>query len=222
MTESEWLASDDPDAMLEFLEDALSERKKRLFACACCRRVLHRIPDDRARAALDVSEEFADRATSRKQLAEAYAIAWEVYEAAMSSGEPEEPFTQAVEMACGEKLDNVAEVAQEARLDEADYEDLTPADRKFARCERKAQAEILRDLFGNPFHPVTVPKKWLMPDVVSLGQRIYKCRAFDQMAALAEALETAGCTDSHVLQHCRQGKAHARGCWVLDRLLRRK
>jgi hypothetical protein len=208
--------------MLEFLADELSKRKKRLFACACCRRVLHLIPDDRVRAALEVSEEFADWAATRKQLAEAYAIAWEVYEAAMSAGEPEEPFTEAVELACSEKLADVAEVAQEARLDEALYDQPTRKDRKFTARERKAQAMILRDFFGNPFRSVTVAKKWLVPGVVSLAQRIYERRAFDEMPALADALEKAGCTDSEMLQHCRREKAHARGCWVLDLLLRKE
>ena len=39
MTEAEWLARTDPQKMLEFLGDKASERKLRLFACACCWRV---------------------------------------------------------------------------------------------------------------------------------------------------------------------------------------
>jgi hypothetical protein len=222
MTESEWLSSEDPNAMLEFLDDRMSKRKTRLFACACCRRVLHLIPDSRVRAALEVSEEFADRASTRKQLAEAYAIAWEVYESAMSAGAPEEPFTEAVEMVCGETLEDAVEVAQETRLDEAAYDQPTEKDRKFAARERKAQAKILRDFFGNPFRPAAVSRTWLVPSVVRLAQRIYESRAFDEMPALADALERAGCTESQMLRHCRKEKAHARGCWVLDRLLRRK
>src|SRR5262245_44134959 len=40
MTEEEWLACEDPGAMLASVRDRASDRKSRLFACASCRRVL--------------------------------------------------------------------------------------------------------------------------------------------------------------------------------------
>jgi formate dehydrogenase maturation protein FdhE len=39
MTEQEWLACTAPEPMLAFLRKEASERKLRLLACACCRRV---------------------------------------------------------------------------------------------------------------------------------------------------------------------------------------
>jgi hypothetical protein len=62
MTESDWAISTDPTAMLAFLRDCgASERKLRLFAVACCRRVCHLMTDERNRAAVDMSERAADR-----------------------------------------------------------------------------------------------------------------------------------------------------------------
>jgi hypothetical protein len=222
VTGAEWLRSTDPDAMLTVLGDGPSERKKRLFACACCRRVLSRIPDDRVRAALEVSEAFADRAATGEQLAAAYSVAWEVYEAAMSSDEPGEPFADAVGQACCEKLGDVAEIAEEARLDPTLYDDPSPADRRFTRRERKAQAGLIRDLFGNPFRPVALDKPWRQAEVIALARAAYDERQLPggeldphRLAVLADALEEAGAPDE-LVAHLRSPGPHVRGCWAVD------
>lgn len=50
MTEAEWLNSTEPDAMLAHLRGQASDRKLRLFACACCRRVEYLLTEDYVRA----------------------------------------------------------------------------------------------------------------------------------------------------------------------------
>src|SRR5688500_1818402 len=66
MTESDWRTSTDPTPMLAYLKEHASERKMRLLACACCRRIWEHLPDPRSRRAVEVAERFADdRATPR-------------------------------------------------------------------------------------------------------------------------------------------------------------
>src|SRR4051812_1490411 len=59
MTEKEWLTCADPAPMIEFIRHTASDRKLRLFACAVCRRMGHRI-ENAGTEALAVAEHFAD------------------------------------------------------------------------------------------------------------------------------------------------------------------
>src|SRR5687768_12824412 len=66
MTENEWLTATDPRVMLQFLRESrrLTERKSRLFGCACLRRMWHWLDDEGARRAVRIAESYADgRAT---------------------------------------------------------------------------------------------------------------------------------------------------------------
>jgi hypothetical protein len=83
----------------------------------------------------------------------------------------------------------------------------------------QAPAELLRDIFGNPFRPVTADPSWLTSTVVALARGIYDDRAFDRLPILADALQDAGCDHADILAHCRSDDPHARGCWVVDLLL---
>jgi hypothetical protein len=88
--------------------------------------------------------------------------------------------------------------------------------------EEIAQCAILHDIFGNPFRPVALDPAWLQWDggtVRKIAQAIYDDRAFDRLPVLADALEEAGCADRDLLDHCRSGGEHVRGCWAVDLLL---
>ncbi|HEX5092977.1 MAG TPA: menaquinone-dependent protoporphyrinogen IX dehydrogenase, partial [Burkholderiales bacterium] len=85
-------------------------------------------------------------------------------------------------------------------------------------AERRAQAALVRCLFGNPFHPLPACGTWLTRELRALADGIYAECAFERMAQLADALEASGCTSAALVEHCRSDREHARGCWVVDLL----
>jgi hypothetical protein len=57
------------------------------------------------------------------------------------------------------------------------------------------------------------------PLVTRIARAIYSDNLFADLPVLADALEDAGCQNAEVLAHCRGPRHHARGCWVVDRLI---
>src|SRR5262249_34236984 len=90
------------------------------------------------------------------------------------------------------------------------------------REELAIQCDLVRCLFGNPFHPSRLETTWLRHErgaVVNLARVIHDEARFADLPILADALEDAGCTDEQLLNHCREPGVHARGCWAVDLLL---
>jgi hypothetical protein len=84
---------------------------------------------------------------------------------------------------------------------------------------KRMSADLLRDIFGNPFDIVRMPKSVRAAKVVNLARAIFDQESFHSMPRLADALEEAGCRNEVILEHCRQLSEHVRGCWVLDLIL---
>jgi hypothetical protein len=92
-------------------------------------------------------------------------------------------------------------------------------------AEQKAQAALIRDIFGNPFRPWQVDPAWLAwceGTIPKLAWSIYQERAFERLPILADALEEAGCANADLLDHLRGPDTHVRGCWALDAVLARE
>jgi hypothetical protein len=98
--------------------------------------------------------------------------------------------------------------------------------------EQRRRADYIRDIFDNPFRPVTIDQTlltWRDATIPKLAQAAYDERELPsghldtkRLAILADALEEAGCTNEDVLAHLRGPGPHVRGCWVVDLLLGRE
>src|SRR5438093_13031721 len=99
MTEAEWVACTDPTPMLEYLRGKASDRKLRLFACACCRRIWHVLNDERSRKAIEASERFADRLITPGQLMAACGAAQKVALKVLNPGSSDAALVEAVQAA---------------------------------------------------------------------------------------------------------------------------
>jgi hypothetical protein len=226
MTEDEWLRDDNLNMMLGNSRGKVSRRKMRLFGCACVRQVWHLLTDERAWAAVEVAERYADRQATPKQLQEAVASIEDLrraaaeclgYRGTVSVPEPRLALLAVVHV-CHPPYENAVDEASRAAMDawEAEYPALALYEKHVIQCR------LLRDVVGNPFRRTAVHPVWLAWNdgtVPKMAQAIYEERAFDRLPILADALEDAGCTDADMLAHCRGEGEHVRGCWVVDLLL---
>jgi hypothetical protein len=221
MTEEEWIAGTKPRPMLEFRRDQISRRKLRLFAIACFRRDWNLYNDERSREAISIGERYADGQATSEQLKAAHAAAMQ--------GARE--ITAVAFMPLGtwrtdqEFEENHRRIGSSLASNDASWGSAMAATARRNIhtpeyiLEAHAEAILLRDICGNPFRPAIFDSRWRTATVTALAQAIYDDRNFDRLPILADALEDAGCTQQEILNHCRGGGEHARGCWAVDLIL---
>jgi len=199
MTEDEWLTSADPKRMLKFLrlKRQPTERKLRLLAAACCRRMWHELSDWN-RACVEESERFADGLSSPVKLRAARLLKNKGPGGGVMGWLASKP--------------KAAEGA-----DQAIHFGTTLSSSQ--DTERTAQSSLFRDIFPNPFQPVAFDPAWFTSTVVAIAHGTYDSRDFSPMPILADALQDAGCDNADILTHCRGDGPHVRGCWVIDAIL---
>ena len=246
-TESDWLNARDFIHSLWFImlqTDKGSERKLRLYAAACCRRIWHLLPDECCRTHVELAERYAEGLVSEEQLLDGWS-----YEEA----EPPPKEASAVSAnwirAFARKAAYYAAAALPGAGTHARYHIRgVPSDTAFViatkvaeappkewsvlvwnaalEAEREAQTDLLREIFGNPFRPVTLDPSFQTPSILTLAQSAYDNRTLPEgtldpkrLEDLAVALEAAGCQDAELLGHLRSTGPHVRGCWALDAVL---
>jgi hypothetical protein len=221
MTEAEWLASEDPSQMLAFLEGRGygSNRKFRLYAVGCCRSVWSWLKDVRSRSAVEAAERYADGYVTPDEMRLAFINAI----AAVSDCRDSIPSEYQAIAAYLAAARNINE--SESKIPESeDANEVASHVWSYIYNNdpsgSKMQAPILlRDISGNPFHPLNFDPAWQTEHTVGIALRMYDDRDFDAMPILADALEEAGCDNADILNHCRKPGVHVRGCWVVDWVL---
>ncbi len=221
MTEAEWLASKNPEPVLQFVEHNGSNRKLRLFSVACCRMMWHLLSDVRSRSAVELAERFADDFASEQERSDIHRTL-----DAETDYNPERDAvglafataTQAIQANSSWAAQATAAYTVLALTAHLNWSQASDAEQEL----KNVQAELLREIIGNPFRQTIFNPSWLTSTVLSLANGIYNDKAFDRMPILADALQDAGCDNEDVLNHCRQPGEHVRGCWVVDLLTGRK
>jgi hypothetical protein len=202
--------------MLMFLRGKASDRKLRLFAVACSRRIGHLLVDERSWNVVEILEQHAEGRIDYREVSAAvvqnYGFIQTVppYTSAYSSA-------AAVAAAAGEAAWAAAwNVVSDARGA------LNANVGGSGTAEANQQAFLLRDIIGNPLRSVFPDpswRHWQDGTLVKLAQALYDDHQFEDMPILGDALEEAGCTSEDILHHCRRPGAHVRGCWVVDLVL---
>jgi hypothetical protein len=227
MTAEEWETCDDPHRMLRAFRATLPrvpvsalgytirtpERKMQLFAVALGRGCQWLFKHDWHRLALDATEEAAECADQEGPTRLALS---QLYDDMRRPNHPDNP-----------DLDTVA---RQAALPHEFWE---ATDALLVSCVRAlrtawgnrkppvpAQADLVREIFGNPFRPVVFAREWRTDTTLPLAWQVYESRDFSALPILADALQDAGCDSAELLAHLRDECApHVRGCWALDRVL---
>jgi hypothetical protein len=207
MTEAEWLSGENLKGMLDILYGKATERKLRLFACACCRRIpayLQSEPDRRGLQLTELDVDVPVPVEDFLNLQEVWDVRWYRRDGWNAVARSLECYRMNI-------------------FDSPNLREASVQERERASDLGTAKlAFLLRDVFGNPFRTASINQTWFAWNdgaIRKVAQAIYDGRAFDRLPLLADALEEAGCTDADILGHCRGGGEHVRGCWVVDLLL---
>ena len=206
MTEQEWLICTTPRQMLPFVNGKLSERKTRLFGCACCRLVWHLLPD-RSRQLVEAVERFADKALTANDLNRVF----HGYGSSLGVMGGSQAFNAVYclwiwreEPRSSMKLptEQVAKSVAVAMAKTISWKDA-----------RQLKVRLLHDFVGNPFRPYPIAS-WPTP-IMQLADALYNGQ--DCGFALHDALLEAD--HAELAEHFRAEQWHPKGCWVLDVIL---
>jgi hypothetical protein len=186
-----------------------TQRKKILWGCACARQFCWQmLTHDVNRRAVETSERYADGLATKEEAQLAWrALLWEPV------------------MYFEWPIDSVSGFVNYRRAWGADGMEMRRLSFPQMRDHQTRERDwcvVVRELYANPFRPVTFDPAWLTwhdGTVGNMARAIYDEREFGRLPVLADALEDAGCAATELLAHFRGPNEHYLGCWALDLLL---
>jgi hypothetical protein len=223
MTERKWLVAVEPMDMTDYYGDRFTERKARLLMLAACLRQPKYLKRKPVRSMLDLlAKHYSDPKKPDKSFDSAEARtrykALERFADATDDG-PVHGVAYGV-IAAAEPTSITEELGDSlSYLVYSCMFDIAAGLGDGADAEQAAQADLVREVLGNPFRKITVKPAWRTSTAVALARQAYQSEDFSLLPILADALQDAGCDNEYILDHCRGPGPHARGCWVIDLVL---
>jgi hypothetical protein len=200
MTEDEWLACDDLEAMISWL-GGNADRKLRLFAVACCRQIGGWIAKPASQKGITAAERYADGLATAQQLRAANRKAHSAAFDMMTSGARLTEAGWAAAHCAAPTLDAEL-VARFVKQTVAGTRDPTPQ-----------HEHLLRHIIGNPFRPHP-PLSHVPMTIRELAEAVYQ-QEQSAIGPLHDALLDAGLID--LADHFKDAAGwHPKGCWVVD------
>jgi hypothetical protein len=224
MTEQEWLAGTDPSRLLNGLRGRVSDRKLRLFACACAEHVRELFTNEACLQAVATARRFADGEATREELTAAGRRVWGYIRSAVGRTQSSINADGAASRTANDSAWEAAQGAAWETTKALARAGGQPIWEEALTAGRERVMPLLREVFGDrPLAPRGDPVRhpWVGPTAVRLAEAAYQEGVFDRLAVLADVLEEGGCTDAQLLGHLRGPGPHARGCWPLDLILGR-
>jgi hypothetical protein len=178
------------------------------------------LPDDRLGGLIGIAERFADGHADDIELSGAIGIAnevveWEARHDMASWRSHAAAVVAATVRFPTEEYVAIDEYVAWAQIGHREADEARSAPNR----AKQTLANLVRELVGNPSHPVSFSLEWRTDTAVTLARQMYQSGDFSAMPILADALQDAGCNSAEILDHCRGPGPHVRGCWVVDLVL---
>jgi hypothetical protein len=200
--------------MLPLLAGSASDRKLRLFAVVCCRRIWHLLAPA-SQQAVEVAERYAlDKATA-EELKAGWRAAISTARFSATGNWAVRAAARAAGWACAEDTSQASINAALAMA--SDPQQKTTSWQASKKAAKKEQADLLRHIVGQSFRSYPTPSSW-PSTVVQLTESF--CAGEECAFALHDALLEAG--HAELAQHFREEQWHPKGCWALDLILGKK